>query len=565
MDRDQLLDEIYDEIDEFSSNKKRELIELFISVMQIKIDASELAGVVDRQFSAYMRLFDQETSIAETKNCLSDALRIEPFLKKILYLVDENKYINIQKSNQGLSEVIFELGLNPQRKDLNSKPEKYSNDNNFMILLKAYQLRNVESHTYESWNRKAIYMNVGYIIISCLNAIDKNIAVIRERLKNEIIKENTIDVEDYLKELISQFKQKMSRFIHIRGEENYSVLGSYVVENQDEKSELKRRSGTVESLRDNEVPERRMMIWGGAGLGKSTTLEYLAYVDAKKRLKNEKENIPILILLGILTNPNFSIKDYICEKLKISKDICEMLLSEGKINLFIDGLNEIPNDAGGSLKTIRLREIKSFIEKYPKIFIIITNRPQGSRDFSNVPIFNLIKLSTNEINDFIEKNVDETEVKSLLHSSIDGNERFIQIINTPLILSRLIEIVKYKKEIPQSEGEIISEFLDCLFQREKEEKQDAKLDIQRMTYLLRRIAYESLERKQTNSGMKESEIMSYCKKSMDEYHFEYDALYAVDMATQLGILEKKEDVYVFSHQVYQDHYYAIEELAIIES
>ena len=81
----------------------------------------------------------------------------------------------------------------------------------------------------------------------------------------------------------------------------------------------------------------------------------------------------------------------------------------------------------------------------------------------------------------------------------------------------------------------------------------------------RRIAYESLERKETNSGMKESEILSYCKKSMDEYSFRYDALYAIDMATQLGILEKKEDMYVFSHQAYQDHYYALEELAIIES
>ena len=368
-----------------------------------------------------------------------------------------------------------------------------------------------------------------------------------------------------LKELINQFKTKLSKFVHIRGEENFSVLGSYVVENIDDSSESRRRSGTVEFLRDNSILEKRMMIWGEAGMGKSTTLEYLSYVDAKRRLKNENANIPVLVLLGLLTSANYSIKNYICDKLEVSSDVCEMLLLEGKINLFIDGINEIPNDTGGALKTIRLREIKSFIDRYPNTFIIITNRPQDSRDFRKVPIFNLIKLSITEINDFIEKNVDEKEVRAILHTSIDGNERFIQMINTPLILSRLIQIVEYKREVPQSEGEIISEFLNCLFLREKEEKQDGRLDIKKITYLLRRIAYESLERKEANSGMKESEVLSYCKKSMEEYNYKYDALYAIDIATQLGILEKKEDLYVFSHQAYQDHYYALEELAIIES
>ena len=65
--------------------------------------------------------------------------------------------------------------------------------------------------------------------------------------------------------------------------------------------------------------------------------------------------------------------------------------------------------------------------------------------------------------------------------------------------------------------------------------------------------------------MKESEIISYCKKSMKEYEFKYDALYAIDLATQLGILEKIENMYVFSHQAYQDYYHALEELAIMES
>lgn len=195
----------------------------------------------------------------------------------------------------------------------------------------------------------------------------------------------------------------MSRFIHIRGEENFSVLGSYVIEYQDDTSDSRRRKGTVEYLRDNSIPERRMMIWGEAGMGKTTTLEYLTYMDAKKRLKDSNYNIPVLVLLGVMTKATYTIKQYICDKLDIGVDICESLLEEGKINLFLDGLNEIPADAGGNLKTLRMREIKQLLRDYPKTFIIITNRPQDTRDFNNVPIFNLIKLSKEEMRDFIKK------------------------------------------------------------------------------------------------------------------------------------------------------------------
>ena len=69
-------------------------------------------------------------------------------------------------------------------------------------------------------------------------------------------------------------------------------------------------------------------------------------------------NIPVLVLLGVMTKATYTIKQYICDKLDIGVDICESLLEEGKINLFLDGLNEIPADAGGNLKTLRMREIK---------------------------------------------------------------------------------------------------------------------------------------------------------------------------------------------------------------
>jgi len=505
MDKKAIAEEIENEINaSYRSKNLRQLIDILLSVITLKTGEKDLAGIEERMYVSLGKIFDEDTSVSDIKLCLSNVVRIEPLLKKILFLVNEGEYDNVVQKNLGLAHVIGVLGLNPEHKKLDVEPETYD-------------------------------------------------------ISNEL------NIEEYLKGIAQQLKQRMSRFIHIRGEENFAVLGSYVIEYQDDSLDSKRRKGTVEYLRDNSIPERRMMIWGEAGLGKTTTLEYLTYIDAKKRLKDTNCNIPILISLGVLTDSKYTIKQYICDKLDISIDMCETLLDDGKINLFLDGVNEIPSDTGGILKTVRMREIKQLIKDYPKTFMIITNRPQDTRDFNNVPIFNLMKLSRDEMEEFIKKNVDEEDVKSMMFNSIRGNERFVQIINTPLILSRLIEIVRYKKEIPHSEGEIIAEFLNCLLLREKEEKQDARLDIKRLTYLLRMIAFESLENKEANSGMTESEIIKYCVKAMDTYKFEYDTLYALDIMLQLGILEKRENMYVFSHQAYQDHYYAMEELAVIQS
>lgn len=315
MDKIELKKEILDEIDGlYQSNKLDELVEVFISIMQIKTNIPELSGIEDRQLMAYMKLFDSESTINEIKLCLSDVLKIEPLLKKVLYLVDSSKYKTIQSTNAGLSKVIEKLGMNPHNKNLNEEYGRYENDKPHQNLLKAYKLRNIESHTYETWGRRIIFDNIDSIILTCIRSIDINYGAIKSNIKNATIK-NSINVDKYLNELIEQFKTKMSRFVHIRGEENFSVLGSYVVESQDEKSESKRRSGTVEVLRDTNIPEKRMMIWGEAGMGKSTTLEYLSYIDAKKRLRDQNANIPVLVLLGILPGTDYSIKQYICDKL----------------------------------------------------------------------------------------------------------------------------------------------------------------------------------------------------------------------------------------------------------
>lgn len=544
------------------------LVDYLLKVITYPTEREELSGIEERQYAALEKIFDEETPLSEIRLCIGNVLKIEPTLKKILSLTDSTAYDEVQNERLGLANVIKKLGMNPNNKKLDASPEIYSKDPDYMeYIARAYSLRNSEAHLFESWNRKDIYMNLDSVLITWLRAVKINKKQIIEFLESNVTL-SEIAIESYLKNVTDEFRERMKRFIHLRGEENLELIGGLAIEQAHDRDNDNGtlRKGTVDNLRKTAIPERRMIIWGEAGIGKSTTLEYLAYSDAQARLKDKSTNIPILFLLGIMLDGNYSIKQYICDKLKVDMQECDKLLSAGKINLFLDGLNEIPT--GGivsNLKTIRMREIRQLMMNYPKTFIIITNRPQDSRDFDNIPVFNLQKLNDDEIKLFLEKNVTQNFVKKNIMDALTSDKNFRKIIRTPLILSRLVATVQYTNVVPKSEGAIIGQFLKCLFEREKNEKLDERLDIQKMTYLLRVIAFESLENKEANAGMTEYELIGYCSKCMTSYKFEYDALYAIGMMVQLGILERRENVYVFAHQSYQDYYYGLEELAVLQS
>lgn len=568
MNIDILKEEIIAELKSiYAENDLDLLVDILIKVIVYPTDIDELAGIEDRQYAALERIFDEDTPLSDVRLCLANVLKIEPTLKKILSISDPAAYKEVQDDRLGLANVIKKLGMNPNSKKLDASPDTYKNSSDYMEhISRAYSLRNSEAHLYENWNRRDIFLNLDSVLITWIRAVKVNKKAISAHIENTVnISEYAI--EEYLKSIVDEFKERMKRFIHIRGEENLELIGGIAVEQANDKEDdnVSLRKGTVDSLRKKSVPERRMILWGEAGIGKSTTLEYLAYSDAQARLKDKSECIPIIFVLGLMLDGNYSIKQYICDKLKVDMEECEKLLSAGKINLFLDGLNEIPT--GGvvtNLKTVRMREIRQLMKAYPKTFIIITNRPQDSRDFDSIPIFNLQKLNDEEIKLFIEKNMSDNALKNMIEKALSDDRNFRKIIRTPLILSRLVATVKYSKRIPKSEGEIIAQFLRCLFEREKNEKLDERLDIQKMTYLLRGIAFESLENKEANAGITEAEILGYCSKAMSTYKFEYDALYAISMMVQLGIMEKRENVYVFSHQAYQDYYYGLEELAVLQ-
>ena len=78
-------------------------------------------------------------------------IKFEPFLRKLLFLLDAQKLREITEAHRGLAAVINALHLNPNRINLQSTTgnDRRSYEEYDYQLLKVYTLRNVEAHEME--------------------------------------------------------------------------------------------------------------------------------------------------------------------------------------------------------------------------------------------------------------------------------------------------------------------------------------------------------------------------------------------------------------------------------
>lgn len=528
----------------YNPGKLEDITRLFLDTLEYEISEDELKGLGNRFTSALVHLATEKQDTDSLYLLLPSVNKMEAYARKVLFITDRSRYLEIRKNNLGFSPVLSALGIKSSQ------------------IQSAYDLRNLEAHSCKDWTMRQYYEKITDILVACLKITNKQ----SQNLKKIIYKDTTVEKKDadnsfmgYIESLLAQFKPQIKSTVQLDSEEDMSMIDFYAVEDTEGKVG---RKGSVRDL-IRSIKEKRMILWGDAGTGKTTTLEYITYMDAKEYKSNNKGKIPVLIYLGTTTNEHYTIEDYILDKLHIESSELRKLLSKGAINLYLDGFNEIPYTERNMLKTKRRRELSDLLSRYPNTIIVLTNRPQDGKEFSGIPVFRLLEMNRQQVDEFLEKNAETKDLMELVKAAIGEDENLLAMIKRPLILRSLLFIVKTTGEIPKREGQIIGSFLKALFTREKMEKYDEYLDEKKLNLLLRRIGYETFEKYKTNSGVSEEailEIMSQCEK---DYNFTYDNFYALEIIVHLGIMNKRDGQYMFAHQSYQDYYAAQEELAII--
>ncbi len=551
-------------------HNNEDVIETFRKFLLFPLNnpALHLDGLEGRVMNALNKILIEGQAKKDNHSYFLELSKVEPFLRKILYFFNQTTFNSLSASRKGLFKFIEALNLHSAAIDFRNVPlESLTNNSNGLDQLAiVYKLRNTESHECDEWTSQEMHANIASVLATYLFIVDKYYDFIHS-LIDSYFSETEKDFKVYLENLRTTFENKISRFVHIRGKEDFKLSEPSAIELNASLTldqEHVERKGTIIDLRNNQVPEKRMFIWGDAGMGKTTSIEYIAYNDAQARLNDSLQPIPVYIALGLLTDKAISIKQTIFNKLEIDTSYGEKLLINGQINLFLDGVNEIPKDDNYGLRTIRHKEIQHLLNTYKSVFIILSNRPQDLNEFREIPVFLLQKMDIQQIREFVRKSIETNpSLFDIIFNALTQDDRLLKIVKTPLMLSRFIEIVRVSGELPKSEGEIIHFFIESLYRREKEEKKDANFDIKKIHRMLRYLGFTSLEKYGTNSGMTEDEILNIFVVCKNKYGFDIDTIYVLEIVTQLNILEKTDQLYTFAHQAYQDYFHSQEEKAII--
>lgn len=390
-----------DDLDGLEKNIDKTLTEIFINN---HINSNSI-GTFCKNFEPFIKKIYyilQENEFINTENLLdSDKLHtLTPFLatfNKIrpIYLDDKNKdvyevelasrikgkpIIKIN-SDTGLgfykrlypSSLTLDKFSNPDDNELNDKYQ-----NSFILyLIKAVILKNEQSHQVPDRSNLKNIENLSATLLAELWIVHFFTHELTSAFKTENYKKN--DFSEYINSEILRLKTQNGKFVSLN-------LKELSTENKSG------RSGFIEDILDRDC--NRIRILGQGGSGKTTTLEHLVYNDAVKWIENPlNSKLPVLIYLANLSSRESMIEN-ISKKLEIDKDYVVELLETNELKIYLDGLNEITENR--ELKKEKLKEIVAFIEEYPKLFIVITDRYEFDSYQNNmfaIPTFLIQKLN----------------------------------------------------------------------------------------------------------------------------------------------------------------------------
>jgi len=397
------------------------------------------------------------------------------------------------------------------------------------------------------------------------------------------------DMTRYLESVKLEFETERLRFVHIRGvfEDIIHVKShpkvSYTQEFIPELSD----DETVATLR-GKISGRKMLVTGDAGMGKTTTLHYLAAEDADKLLNDYSllsigHPLPVYVELKDIKDDEangrkieVTVRDLIFRQVKYGmgalakseeeklERYLDKLLNEGKITLFLDGLNEIPKED----KAIKQSLINQFLKQFDKVFFLLTSRKSDYKGVvpNDIPVFELQKMDVLRIKNFVEKNTENPQVVTLINRFVTENRKndsFMDFIGVPLLLLALINVVEQKREVPRTRGELIRNFIDQMYDWQCRKSSDSQFDSnmsKKLDSLLCHLAMKIKELYDTNPHLAYGTIIEIFQERNQKLGLRIDPSFALKIAVELHILVEKKHKYVFVHQLFLQ-FYAAEELA----
>jgi hypothetical protein len=277
-----------------------------------------------------------------------------------------------------------------------------------------------------------------------------------------------VDLDWYRTSIQNRFSEWKSKYTLLDLNPVVSVLGN----------DWKSIDGAEMTLKETIARSQRLVLLGGAGSGKTTSLRFLAYsiTSDPESLSVGNHDEPNVCLLIDLTRfrlqqglaPVQLILVLIGEVLHASSQanppslaaIHRLLSDQQHLILFFDGLNEVPFDA----KLSCWNGIADLAQKYPRHRFVVTTRPYGFRPREGWNMAELQALKREQIPDFLTRYIDSATAFSLARVLQDN-----PLARVPLFLDYVAKLSQTGTPLGptvNSKSGLIGSYVDRLISRD---------------------------------------------------------------------------------------------------
>ncbi len=453
--------------------------------------------------------------------------RVEGMLKKISIIKGQSVY-NEDGKYMMLNDFYGKIGFYRWLRDLKAREaiakegghfqlgdanaELYKECPNFLYdYIVAYQIRNGRSHDERGRNDPLLLLNkLRSLFVVYIDQCYRNKDVINEAYQNDELSE--LDYYGYANDLFKQMKDFDEDFIQLGWTSEDNSIFDY-------------------------SSDSMLKFIGEAGSGKTTQMKKMYINMLSEVAKKKKQIIPVWISLAEIgeykSKPIQEKAEQIIDG--VGGDYQELLKS-GKIAFFLDGFNEILSQGDDNQRKKDVaREVNKDIATHNNVFVAMTDRIKISNPSClnqiGVKVYRANGMSKEEIREYLNHKArsddEKNKVTEYLESS-DAQWLFDAQSIIPEKMNGLFEMI-IQGDIPKKEYDFYVSYLNHIFYRESNEKQEMRIN--NLKYLL-----GLLPEKMTsiNDELKRSEILAMWidkgRVSLDE------ANQMIDLAIELPIL-----------------------------
>lgn len=295
----------------------------------------------------------------------------------------------------------------------------------------------------------------------------------------------------------------------------------------------------------------RFVLIGAPGTGKTTTIQHLVLSAAYARLENPS-GCPLPYFLK-LTNwhEEETPEAFIRNQWPLPGDPIT-LMAEGKVTLYLDGLNEM-----GPQGELRAQKLRDWIasSRAPK-HLIVTCRASEYSDALNLrlPTVQTADMDQSRIQQFVRSYLDDGAAERLLDKilpdetrSNDNARHLFQLARNPFLLSILVLVFMRSPdgELPQNKGTLLKELAAELWHQESLRQQTATQNYETLERALANLAFSMVD-----AGMPVYVTRDYALQQLGNPDL-------LKLGIRAKFLEEEGATVRFSHQLMQEYFAAL--------